>query len=107
MAKERPEGILEQILTCLQNMETHLGVLAKNPDLGTTQKKTEEVDLGLGEEAPPPSPVSLKDAQAALKKVIDIKGKPAAVKLLESFGFPRVSDIPEEKWPAFIAKCQE
>lgn len=62
---------------------------------------------------PEPKPLTKEEAEAkfknevrpALGKVMQDKGQDAARKLLNDFGFQKLTDMPAEKYDAFIAVC--
>lgn len=115
MAKERPEGIQEQMLQCMQNMETHLGIIAKNPQLGVTVTNQDSAATPRLPKAEPAKPKA-ETAQApvaevptadqvrlVLKEYAENFGREAAIKLLSDQKYKNAGSVPAEKRAEFIA----
>ncbi len=117
MAKERADGIQEQMLQCLQNMETHLGLIAKNPGLATTTNVTNQgaAAVAAPAKAAPAAPTVQAAAQTAavaeptaddirkiLKDYAEKFGREAAIKVLADNGFKNAGAVPAEKRAEFM-----
>lgn len=110
--RERPQGTLEQMLVCLENIETHLGIIAKNPGLAAPpagQKAAAPAPAKAEPKAEEPkadAAPTVEDVRAALKELADNLGREAAIGLLKESGYKNASAIPEGKRAEFIAKCR-
>jgi hypothetical protein len=49
---------------------------------------------------------TLAQVKAKLKEVLDTKGRPAAVKVLEAFDAEKVGDLDEEEYQNVIEECE-
>lgn len=117
MAKERQIGIQEQILECLQNMETHMGVLAKNGALGSTVStgvatKTQPVAT----DTKPATKTETKtevtnptadEVRKILKEYAETFGRESAITLLAEKKYKNAGAVPADQRAEFINYVNE
>lgn len=67
---------------------------------------TPAVTAGRGPGRPPKSKVTLDEVKAVANRVMEEKGRPVAVKLIHEHGAAQIADLPESKYPAFVAAAE-
>lgn len=69
--------------------------------------KEESSSTSTDAEPAPTSPdLTLDDVRAALQEFTGAKGVPAGIALLREFGAARVSELPADKYAAFVEQCK-
>lgn len=72
-------------------------------EIAATEITTAKVNP-LDEDAPM---ITFQDCKDALKKVMDTKDMDTAIALIGTFGVAKITALPEEKYPAFMAACKK